>query len=116
HRGKTHVSHMIEMLELVHDELAKIARTDLAPAAGKQLFFDARDGGIHFFGVHRPFAQGKIETAAQLGRVVLDPRSVALDHRRHQQFGPLVSSETAIAGGTAPATPYGVALFGNPRV
>src|SRR5690606_29344213 len=70
----------------------------------------------HLFGAHRALAQRKVKTAPQLGRVVLDTRAVALDHRRHLQLDPLVGGKTPVAGSAAPAPAYGVALFGNPRV
>src|SRR5690606_10994946 len=115
-RCETHVGYVSQMLEFAHPQFTKIARTDLAPAAGQQLFFAARLGGIPRFGVHPPLAQALVGPSAQLGRLVLDPRAIALDHRRHQQLGPLVGRETTVAGDTAPAAPYGVTLFGNPRV
>src|SRR5690606_31144288 len=85
-------------------------------AADQQVFFYAGNRSIDVFGADRALAQRQAQAGAQLVDIEFNPRSIALDHRRHDEFGPLIGGETPVACRTPPTAAYGVALFRYPGV
>src|SRR5690606_10380916 len=97
--------------EFAHDELAQVACTHFAQAAGQQQFLHTGNGRVDFFGAYRPLAQGQVQAAAQFVDIEFDARAIAFDDGRHDEFYPFVGREAAIASRASATATYRVALF-----
>ena len=97
HAGKTDVRHLVELLELAHDQLTNVAGKHLTLPQVEQLFLDALDGRVNLLGADRAFAQRQHERAAQLGAVVVGAAAVLLDDGGEADVGPLVGGEALAA-------------------
>ena len=96
--GEAHVGDLVELVQLLHDELADHARGDLALAERAQPVADALDRGLDRLAADRPLLERLQHARAQLALVEGLARAVVLDHLRHDELRGLEGREALAAG------------------
>src|SRR3990167_5481996 len=110
-RGVADIGHVIEALELLHDQFADHGRGEFGLAHALKLAGDQRDHPLDALGLDGPLAGGDGEGAGQL--VALEGRAPArpLEDRQLSQLHPLEGGEAAAALRTEAAAADGRAVF-----
>src|SRR5690625_6094200 len=81
--GEAHVGHLVQLMQLVHDQLADLARRQLAVSLAADRLFDLGDRRLDLLGAHGTFLQGTQLARAELRFIILLAAAVALDDPRH---------------------------------
>src|SRR5882724_6467751 len=106
HRGKSHVSHFVELPQLLHDELADDPGRYLPVTDNPYLVSNTAQGLINGLTRNRPLLQGLLHPGAQLRLVIRLANVVRLHDDGHHQLGSLERSEPLAAGQTFTPTTY----------
>src|SRR5580692_4270471 len=116
HRCESHVGHLVEVPQFLHDKLTDHARGHLAFAQHPQFVTDAPDGFLDGFRADRPLLQRLGHAAGKLVLIERLAAAIALDDTRHEQLRGLKGRE-ALAAAQALAPTADLAAIGRqPRV
>ena len=115
-RGKTDVSHLVQMFQFGHHHFADFFGADLALAQREQLFHDAGDRQINRLGADRTLAQRQPETGREFFPVEFDTRAILLDHLRQADFGPLTGRKTLVTAQAAATAANDIAVVVDARI
>src|SRR6185295_4120061 len=97
HRRESHVRDLVEIVQLLHRQLADQPRVHFALAERAQFVADVHDRGIERFARHRALLQRLEHAIAELAFVERLAAGVVLDDARHHQLGRLERRETLVA-------------------
>src|SRR6185369_4181098 len=97
HRRESHVRDLVEIVQLLHRQLADQPRVHFALAERAQFVADVHDRGIERFARHRALLQRLEHAIAELAFVERLAAGVVLDDARHHQLGRLEGRETLAA-------------------
>ena len=116
HAGETDVGHLIQPLQLIHDQLAQLAAADLAIGPlhepGLQVRHQILDAGQR----HGPLLAGQQQALHELLAVKGLAPAILLEDHQGQLLHPFVAGEAAGAGQAFAPPADGIALPGLPGV
>src|SRR5579864_6565579 len=116
HRGKAHISDVVEFAQMRHHGFADRLRGNLALAETLQLAHDLRHDLVDTFGLDRTLAQRDLHRAQQFVAVERHAPAVALDDNQLAQLHALEGGEAEIAGEANAAAADHRGILGRPRI
>src|SRR5271156_4238127 len=93
HRRESHIAHLIQMAQLLHDHLADAARRDFPLAEAAQFVANSRRRRLDGFAAHRTLLERLLHAVQQLVLVEGFSAAIALDDGGQQQLRRLESRE-----------------------
>src|SRR3972149_3531366 len=103
HRGEADVSHLVELLEVLHHQVPELQARDLLPRPAAEALLYIGDHIVHGLHPHRPLLARLEDRGAQLLAVEGLAPAIPLDHHGEHVLDVLVGRVTAAALEALPA-------------